>query len=403
MRVLTTTSDLSSDFKRCCEAYESLQMYSAWVGNPANHFPFIYLESLKKITALIGVSFLHSHPEGIRFLMDRNAKLRVVDDEGVYHPKVYIFSSKSGKAMILGSSNFTGSGFSKNTEVNILLEGPAYLDEIERLEKELANWNKNKNTIKPDEGWLKEYSAKYESERQKRKAARVKDGVEYEDALALSGASLMEMDWTGYIKVLRKEMQVHLAAHPGGTLDLKLKMLREIKETLLFPWTVETFETLTNRRMIIGSSDYGWLGHVGASGAFKQLIANGEPAIKKKLVAAINSIQKQQVPLNWKKLDSDLRSLTALGPTMKVWGRVLAIVRPDLFCTISSESVRTGLAGLTKKSKSHFTTIEGYLFLIRLIHSSPWFNSPEPDNLNEKEVWKNRVAFLDVILHKSKK
>lgn len=335
--------------------------------------------------------------------MERGAKLRVVEDEGVYHPKVYIFSSKSGKAMILGSSNFTGSGFSKNTEVNILLEGPAYADEIERVEKELSNWYKKKNTIKPDENWLNKYTQKYQNERQRRKVAKIKTAPEYEDALALSGSWLGEKDWPEYYTVLKKEMKARMDTNSGGNLNLKLSMLSEIKEALSFPWTIKTFEEISNRRMIIGTSDYGWLGHVGASGDFKRLIANGSTQEKNKLISAINSIQKQQVPLDWKKLEADLIRLTALGPTMKVWGRVLAIIRPDLFCTISSESVRTGLAAITKKPKSHFQTAEGYLLLIRQIHSSPWFNSPEPVNKAEREVWKNRVAFLDVILHKSKK
>ena len=85
---------------------------------------------------------------------------------------------------------------------------------------------------------------------------------------------------------------------------------------------------------------------------------------------------------------------------MKVWGRLIAIVRPDLFCTISAPQVRKNIANTLGKSEKYFEEVDGYLMLIQLIHSSPWFNSKAPVKKNEIEIWKRREAFLDVVFYK---
>jgi hypothetical protein len=84
---------------------------------------------------------------------------------------------------------------------------------------------------------------------------------------------------------------------------------------------------------------------------------------------------------------------------MKVWGRLLAIVRPDLFCTISAPHVRRNIANTLDKPEKYFEEVKGYVMLVQLIHSSPWFNSEAPKKKNELEIWKRHVAFLDVVFY----
>jgi hypothetical protein len=182
------------------------------------------------------------------------------------------------------------------------------------------------------------------------------------------------------------------------SLSNKVDLLNLYKQELSLPWKAEYFKDLEKRRLIGGMGQYGWLGHVAASGDFRRMLANGTSKEHQTIVNSINAIAALSVPLDWKTLQKHLNNLVALGPTMKVWGRLLALVRPDLFCTISAPQVRRNIANTLDKPERYFEEVEGYLMLVQLIHSSPWFNSKAPVK-NELEIWKRRVAFLDVVFY----
>jgi hypothetical protein len=84
---------------------------------------------------------------------------------------------------------------------------------------------------------------------------------------------------------------------------------------------------------------------------------------------------------------------------MKVWSRVLCLVRPDLYCTIASISVRKNLSRTLGIPQTRFQAPDGYIELAKLIHASPWFQAPMPMNEEQAEVWKRRAAFMDGIFY----
>lgn len=165
------------------------------------------------------------------------------------------------------------------------------------------------------------------------------------------------------------------------------------------PWTTEYFKDIEKRRILGGINQYGWLGHVAASWQFRSLLANGPTQQWTSIVKAINAIAQLNPPIPWSQLRSHLDRLISLGPTMKVWSRLLCIVRPDLYCTVAAISVRQNLSQTLNIPQSRFARSEGYIQLIRLIHSSPWFNSNEPSNKEQAALWKRRTAFLDAIFY----
>ena len=151
-----------------------------------------------------------------------------------------------------------------------------------------------------------------------------------------------------------------------------------------------------------GYGKYGWLGHVGASGDVRGLFAHPTSTQRRIISNAVNRIAALEQPIAWARLEQSLHHLVSLGPTMKVWSRLLCIVRPDLYCTVASPSFRRNLSRTLHIPQSLFVRPEGYLRLIKLIHSSPWFNSPRPRPHEETAVWKRRVAFLDAIFYEPK-
>ena len=120
---------------------------------------------------------------------------------------------------------------------------------------------------------------------------------------------------------------------------------------------------------------------------------------KNAIVSVINQIGVMNAPIVWPQLEKLLNKLVKIGPSMKVWGRLLCIVNPDLFCTVASISVRRNLSQAFNLPQTLFGQTEGYVKLLRLIHSSPWFNSPLPVNKEEVNIWSSRVAFMDAIFY----
>ncbi len=47
---------------------------------------------------------------------------------------------------------------------------------------------------------------------------------------------------------------------------------------------------------------YGWLGHVAASGDFRRMLANGTSSEHRTIANPINAIAELPVPLDWNKL-----------------------------------------------------------------------------------------------------
>jgi hypothetical protein len=84
---------------------------------------------------------------------------------------------------------------------------------------------------------------------------------------------------------------------------------------------------------------------------------------------------------------------------MKVWGRLLCLLRPDLYCTIASPSVRSNLSKLIGVSQNHLVSQRGYIELLKLIHGAPWFSSPKPKAVKEQRVWERKAAMMDAIFY----
>lgn len=83
------------------------------------------------IRILVGKDFGYTEPDALLYLKSIGAHLRIFVGDIIFHPKCYIFR-KSGKLkVVLGSSNFTASGFNTGVEWNLALdESEANLEKI---------------------------------------------------------------------------------------------------------------------------------------------------------------------------------------------------------------------------------------------------------------------------------
>lgn len=397
--VLNSKSSFSREFSRCCRDYKTLSIAVAWCGSPKKTLPYSLLENFKgTISATVGISFNHTHPNAITWFSEIGADTRVFRDElgNLFHPKVYFFGDCKRYAIFVGSSNFTYGGFYSNLEINCLIEGTssvAKVDDITSLENTLAKWRTNEWSFVPSKKWINKYRIRYREAINKQRKQKEVTPPLYEQNFS-TASWLQHADWdTYYQRVLEG-----LKNHEGSSQGYK-DILEAANIKLQLPWEPSYFNDIEKRRIMGGMNPYGWLGHVAASGQVRRLFVNGSQRQKLSIVNAVNAVAQLELPLSLEALKDNLNKLVQIGPTMKVWGRLLCLVRPDLYCTVSSDEVRKNLSGALGIPKNRIYSVDGYVHLIKLIHSTPWFTAQAPSDTEQASVWKRRAAYLDAIFY----
>ncbi|MHC4880023.1 MAG: hypothetical protein ACYTGL_26525 [Planctomycetota bacterium] len=314
----------------------------------------------------------------------------------MFHPKVYLFWSDDQYAAFIGSSNLTCGGFVRNVEVNTLVEGSFDKKsdaDIRELQNALNRWHSPAHSFEPTTEWLAAYKEQFDAVSSKAQSVELDTPPNHE--VAASSTNWLGTDrWQSYYRrVLEGLRQSGRAA--GDYHDV----LERAAEELSSPWSTRYFTALEKRRIMLGISPYGWLGHVGASGKFRQLLANGSAKQHQVISEVVNAVASLESPIPWTELESELDRLMSLGFKMNVWSRFLAIVRPDLYCTVAAYTVRHNLSEALDVSPNELFQPDGYIRLLRVLHSSPWFLSVEPASEDERAIWRRRVAFMDAIFY----
>ncbi len=399
-QILSDSSSFTLEFARCCRTYNRLRVAVAWCGNPAVTIPYDYLSGFDgEIRATIGVKFNDTHPDVFGWFKGIGAEVRVFDDRaGLFHPKVYLFRKGTRFALFTGSSNLTYGGVYSNVEVNSLIEG-SFSGGLEigtslNLEDSLATWHSPPISFKPTKEWLRDYRQRYLRSLAKQRGQGLLTPQRFEDDTPIS-SWLRNGDWEVYLKKVREGLRRNLGFEQGYH-----DVLEASAKRLPLPWKPDYLDDETKRSVILGAGkggEYALLGHVGASGKFAGLLAGARPRERSVMCRSINAAARFEVPVPWNQLRDQLSRLVELGPTMKVWGRLLCLVRPDLYCTVASPIVRRELSGTIGIPQSHLARPDGYVQLVRLVHSSPWFNSKRPKPTSDSAIWKRRAAFLDAI------
>jgi len=395
---LSSLEAFQNEFSRCCEQYTTLQIAVAWCGDPLRKLPFEHLRTFRgTLVATIGCAMHHTHPRAFTWLQEIGAELRVFrNDRALFHPKLYLFSRGDSFALFLGSSNLTFNGFYRNVEVNVLLEGSLAESSdvgVQNLQEEMTRWRTDAFSFAPTPAWIRQYRRKHQEIQ--RAAARYRVPTpprsEVEDGLA---GWLTDADWKTYHCSLLERLAEH-----DRDLQGYHYVLDAAANLLTTPWRIDCFKDKTCRRLMAGSGPYGWLGHVGAAGRFLRLLSRGPRPRWQVVVECMNEIAELSLPFDWIRIETILDRLMVLGLTMKVWGRLLALTRPDSLCTVASDAVRCNLSKALGISQSSLAQPEGYIRLVRSLHQAPWFNSKAPTDLDEHRVWERRVALMDGIFY----
>lgn len=381
---------------------DELRLAYAWATSRDGQAPHWKALPLDKVTrATIGIQFAQTEPAVLRALLDvDDAVLKVVDDTGgVFHPKVVVGIQGANIRALVGSSNFTTGGFSGNTELNILLSGPATDPAIREVVEFVDQQWKHPRAFVPNEDWLTRYERAYES-RPRPKPVPKPAGPR--DKVLIRTAEDLDIEWPDYFALIQQQERrslsngytIHVFDHQDGS------YLQEIEACQAAFRQFPKFEKmpLEQRKFVAGfGGTSGYFGRMVGAGNFKSMIIRRPEEVGRLL----DAIPTSGIPTDPQVL-AYLRGVKGLsspnGRSFMGFGtatRLLIAKRPDVFLSLNSASqdrIRDVFGAAPRDD-------DKYLQLLRRIWSTPWFRSPEPDDEHQRRIWRVRVAVLDAIMY----
>ena len=396
-QVITGTEALLAAVRTLCSESTDIRMCYAWAESDfgrAAHWRALELGKVRM--AVIGAAFAHTEPFVLR-TMAKTGRLRVIEDAPVlFHPKLIVGISGDFAQAIVGSSNFTTAGFSSNTETNVWLRGAVDAPPMSDLMEFVTRQWLRPEAILPDEAWLQAYSAAY-GRRPTPYSPTIKPGKHRPVGRAL-GVNL-NVGWSEYYELI---MSQHGRREPSGNElhvvgpDSWLAEAQACREVFQshdsfaeMPW--EKRSIVAGIQGAAGGQSSGYFGRLNVAGGFLTLARD-----KLETIAAFLDA----IPLSGDVPDAQTRrylaGMTALGHVgMGVATRLLAVRRPDRFPPVNNKNSK----GIRRLLLDKPINAERYLEVLDTIWSFPWWNSAEPDGIDERRIWRARVALLDALVY----
>lgn len=386
MILLTNSEELQDVFTTCLEAYDKFYCCVAWAGAPYS-FPIgelLVKESDRIEKAIFGLHFYQTHPDFIETFIDHKGIRFIKETDGIFHDKFYLFVNSSKDWMaILGSSNLTNGGFVKNIECNVLFSneddksGKMYKSLIDHIE---VIWREASSFSSVD---LNNYRNSFNLQKPRRD---VLHKVIRSPKHIFNGASLLLMTWDEYCAKLQH--------HEG--LAKRLNVLKEAHA--LFKSTNHFYELDEfDKKKISGyrlkeAEDWWFFGTVSKGEILSEMI-------DKRIGRAIDCI-----PLDGEVSKSQYDKYVQLFCDGGKWNnpigsatRLLAMKRPDIFLCVNGEN-KAGLANGLGISQNQITLENYWDEIVIPIQKAAWYNGI-PQNIKQREIFRNRVALLDSIYY----
>jgi HKD family nuclease len=405
MKVLTTTKQMVLELRQLFSGYSSCEIAVAWASKGFEGFDLLLQHRSKIGRMIVGTHFYQTDPEFIQnFITDEKVRF-VMQTDGVFHPKVYLFTKDSGEwECLIGSPNFTRGGFERNEEVAVLITSldagaeTAFLD----VRKRIGDWQKLPVMTHED------FAAYREAWKRKQSLLR---GLESHYGKSKRGSNsgyhplkveVLQMTWSQYFEMVRTEPT--RGSH-SDSLKGRLHVIRAVRQWFR---DEEHFKNIapSTQQKIAGfvTDDNGfflWFGSMRGAGKFESAINNKSDRI---------SLALDVIPRNGTVTrDAYLTCIETLGSAFSSGGinvatatRLLAMKRPDYFLCFNNRNKQRlcGEFGI-KKSLSY----EEYwdLLIEKVINEAPWWHSTEPQQKgDEQDVWRARMAFLDAKFYDGK-
>jgi hypothetical protein len=364
----------------------------AWASSGNSVFDLIQEHSSRISHAVIGTHFYQTHPDVIDAFQGKLNVRFVLQPNGVFHPKLYLFRSDDRWDALVGSANLTSGALSANSETMLLIGGA--VDGSTSLLYEIVSLIDGYFKIaKP---LTKEEAAAYrEIWNHKQPALRRLIGQygSTNTRKPLTDSSVMSMVWDQYFNRVQKD------PHHGS--ENRCELLATVANAFaeLHPFSSMP---LAMRKTIAGLPNdqeqrWGWFGSMQGAGYYHQAVNNNNQHISQAL---------DEIPL-WgvvtraqyeKYIDEFLKAFPNGRHGVGTASRLLALKRPDQFVCLDSKNQR-GLCedfGIVRNGMNYDRYWDE---IIERILDAPWWNSKRPTEAKEAAVWDGRAAMLDAIFY----
>jgi HKD family nuclease len=397
MKIISTNADLSKQLMRLIKKYPKVAFATAWASADTNVFRTLVERQEQIVGAAIGTHFYQTHPDVLDAFVG-SAKVKfMLQPDGVFHPKVYLFWSSETWEVIIGSPNLTVGGLTKNAELSVLITSD---DGQPNLRHEIATVIKG---YVADGATITQQQADRYRGLWKLKARQLEKVVDLFGSRPTSKpavlSNVMSMDWASYLAMVKEMDKTH-------GFNARLAMLKTVREQFD---EHEHFNDIPfdARRGIAGLAsktieNSEWFGSMSGAGVFYGLINDEHEAFSLALdqIPSTGEVRKQHYDAYLKEyLKAYIKGRDGLGTAT----RLLAMKRPDVFLCVDAKNIKK-LAedvGIVRADQFDYERYWGEVVL--RLREAPWWQSPEPSNPTEQAVWRARAAMLDAIFYEERK
>ena len=402
MKLITDQNDLEKEFLRLTKKYQSFYWAAAWAG--INSKPFDTLKTtehkIKKI--VVGIHFYQTHPDFIEtFQKNKNVRY-ILQPEGTFHPKIFLFTNGDGDwELLVGSGNFTNGAFTTNKEAAILLTHKDDTSkEIYKQAKEFIEqaWIDGEN-FKDKE--LEKYRATWKIQRPKNNSLSGRYGSSKRKSKPIHEVAIINKAWKEFITQVVNETS-HGVQRRLRVIEIANKLFSGVQHFDQLQEEQRKFIAgIPNKLNVEGAEDWGYFGSMKGAGIFKNKIITN---------AANISIALDQIPLSgqitrkhferfiryYQQIFLNTRLETANN--IATASRLLAMKRPDIFVCYDVEN-KANLSrdfGIVQTDMNYDRYWDD---IVERIYDSEWWQNPEPANEIERKVSNARAAFLDSLYY----
>lgn len=393
MELISTAKALDAHLKRLIQTHSTISFGVAWASATTAVYEALLRNEAKIRTAVIGIHFYQTDAKVLMDFAGSEHVRFVMQPDGVFHPKVFLFRSDNGWEAIIGSANLTAGALGKNTELGMLITHRDGLD-VEEIQKLVESYGQNARVVTEDDA--KRYQAIREARRPQ--LDRLMDLYgERPAGKAAVDSSVMTLGWENYLALLKEDKQ-------HGFKE-RLAFLDQIKTAFASAATFQDLDGQTRRAIaglpnqVIASA--AWFGSMQGAGVYKNVvIERPEP-----LSRALEHIPEQGTvtKLQYNKFIADYCSAFPDGRDgIGTATRLLSMKRPDQFLCVDSAN-RKLLAkdvGLVRPDQLDYPRY--WDEVVERIMDAPWWRSAPPTSGLALKAWNARAAMLDALFYQPK-
>jgi HKD family nuclease len=391
MQLINNGSVLNNTLIKLIKYHDNISIAVAWASANTQAFQVLIQHQDKIQSAVIGTHFYQTHPDVLDHFIDCDEVRFVLQPQGVFHPKAYLFwTNDDDWDILIGSANFTNGALSVNTELMLHISSDDGDENIrEPLEEQIESyWNQAQIVTA---GLAAQYRASWEN---KQPVFRGIIGVD-------NGTTMSWQEFFG---------EVQRNSHFEQRCDLLDLVRREFRRRRI------TFATMTPtmRTTIAGlgnqanaNTHCGCFGAMASARHFKQAVNNNNNHLSNALdlIPLRGAITRQHY---YAYIDEFRNAFpNARGAGIGTASRLLAMKRPDYFVCLTSQN-EAGICAAFNIQRTIMNDIgnRGYRRyerywdeLICRIMNATWWQEPAPADENIQRVWLGRAAMLDAIYH----